>query len=203
MTGLRERKKLELRERILDAATTLIAERGLQATRIDEIAERVDISQTTFFNYFRAKADLVDALLARLLDLMDAVLDDAAASGAPAPEQLRAVFHASADLKERQQRLVRDLISEAVRSPGRGSGSMERLRATVGGIVAAGQAAGEIRTDLPADVLADAVVALYSGVALRWNTDESYPVAERLRTTAALAIDLVQSRPGGRSSTTR
>jgi AcrR family transcriptional regulator len=191
LTGRRERKKHELRERILDVATELVAARGLQATRVDEIAEQVDISQTTFFNYFRSKADLLDALMARLLDALDLVLDEARAAGAPAPERLRIVFTLSADLRGPQQRLAHDLMAESLRAPAASLASMRRLRSIYGEIIESGQAAGEVRTDQPADVLADAVIGLYTGVVVLWTADEGYPVAERFRTTAGLVVDLV------------
>ena len=46
--GRRERKKHELRERIVDAAAGLIAQQGLCNTTVDHIAEACDIAQATF-----------------------------------------------------------------------------------------------------------------------------------------------------------
>ena len=59
--GRRERKKLELRERIVDTAGALIGRQGLAQTTVDQIAEARDIAQATFFNYFAPKGALVDA----------------------------------------------------------------------------------------------------------------------------------------------
>jgi AcrR family transcriptional regulator len=57
--GLRERKKIRTRQAIRQAAYRLFAERGYDATRIDEIAEAAEVSTSTVFRYFAGKDDIV------------------------------------------------------------------------------------------------------------------------------------------------
>jgi AcrR family transcriptional regulator len=54
--GLRERKKLQTRTAIHEAALHLIDERGLEATTIEQICHAADVSTRTFFNYYPSKA---------------------------------------------------------------------------------------------------------------------------------------------------
>ena len=57
----RERKKTETRARILNAAIALMAERGYDAVKIEDIAARADIANATFFLHFPTKASLLTA----------------------------------------------------------------------------------------------------------------------------------------------
>ncbi len=53
--GLRDRKRLETRLRLEDAAVTLVLRDGLEHTTVDVISELADVSPRTFFNYFESK----------------------------------------------------------------------------------------------------------------------------------------------------
>ncbi|MEV0178074.1 TetR family transcriptional regulator [Streptomyces sp. NPDC050625] len=57
--GLRERKKIKTREAIRTATYELIEEQGYDATTIDQIAERAEVSPSTVFRYFPTKEDIV------------------------------------------------------------------------------------------------------------------------------------------------
>lgn len=192
--GRRERKKLEVRQRILDAAATLFATQGLVATTVDQIAELADVSQTTFFNYFATKTGLVDAFIADLVVLFDGILDRAQATDEPVAQTVHVLFHVSADLTEVQHRMLRDLIAETARTSTLSArANLEHMRHRFSDCLAAGQRSGEVRTDRDAAILADAVLGLYIAVFLFWTTDADYPVAQRLRDSTELAKGLLAS----------
>ncbi|MFD7403849.1 TetR/AcrR family transcriptional regulator [Streptomyces sp. NPDC059866] len=57
--GLRERKKIKTREAIRTATYELIEEQGYDATTIEQIADRAEVSPSTVFRYFPTKEDIV------------------------------------------------------------------------------------------------------------------------------------------------
>ncbi len=63
-----ERRKLEVREKILAAAFDLFLGEGVAATTIEEICERADVANRTFFNHFATRQDMIRALAERTVD---------------------------------------------------------------------------------------------------------------------------------------
>ncbi|NTE68171.1 TetR/AcrR family transcriptional regulator [Agrobacterium tumefaciens] len=63
--GLRERKKADTREKILNCASDLFARNGYPSTSMEAIAADVDISATTLYNYFGTKGQILLAMIAR------------------------------------------------------------------------------------------------------------------------------------------
>ena len=57
--GVREQRRLETRDRIVDAAADLFAERGFEAVSVMEIARRAGVVEKTVFNHFPVKEGLV------------------------------------------------------------------------------------------------------------------------------------------------
>ena len=56
--GLRARKKLATRDRLVAAALELCASSGFATTTVESIAEAADVSTRTFFHYFSTKQDV-------------------------------------------------------------------------------------------------------------------------------------------------
>ena len=72
--GLRERKKAKTRRLIQEHALRLFAERGYDATSVEDIAEAAEVSPSTVFRYFPTKPDLViyDDLDERMIEAFEA-----------------------------------------------------------------------------------------------------------------------------------
>lgn len=115
MTGLRDRKKQEVRGRIINAAAGLIAEIGFDDTTMEDVAAAADVSVGTVYNYFGSKGGLLLAGVEddtdRMIDAGQTVVDD------PGPDPVQAVKQLSRvyldDLVSWDKRLLREVIVAA------------------------------------------------------------------------------------------
>ncbi|MFD6893789.1 TetR/AcrR family transcriptional regulator [Rhodococcus sp. NPDC060086] len=84
-TSRHQRRREKTRARLIDAARTLVAERGVDAVGLSDITEAADLGVGTFYNYFQSRDEIVEAVaeasiesLGARMDLMTAGMDDAA-----------------------------------------------------------------------------------------------------------------------------
>jgi AcrR family transcriptional regulator len=118
------RRKRETRERLLDAAFRLMAERGMEAVAINEITEAADVGFGSFYNHFASKeaihAAVIDAVFDRFGDALDELVRDVAD-----PAEVIAVSVRHTLMRARRdplwgQFLVREGMSERARTRGLG-----------------------------------------------------------------------------------
>ena len=70
MQGLRERKKKQTKEAILQAAIQLFGEKGFEKTSIEELAQRAGIGKGTVYSYFRTKSDILHSFCEYELEIL-------------------------------------------------------------------------------------------------------------------------------------
>ncbi|HEY5247653.1 MAG TPA: helix-turn-helix domain-containing protein, partial [Dermatophilaceae bacterium] len=70
-----EQRKAETRQRLLDAAAALFAERGVDAVSIDAVAEAADRTSGALYAHFGSKAGLLNALLESLVNETASVME--------------------------------------------------------------------------------------------------------------------------------
>ncbi len=68
LNSRRDKKRVERKHQILDAASSLFKVRGYEQTSIDDIAREADIARGTVFYNFESKEDIVFALRFRSVD---------------------------------------------------------------------------------------------------------------------------------------
>ncbi len=98
-----ERRKLDTRRRLLEAARQVIAARGYEATGVLDITEAADVSKGTFYLHFKDKEDLTRVLIhegfEELRQRVDPYLTANRTLG-QIKEAIRAVFHYSAENRD-------------------------------------------------------------------------------------------------------
>jgi len=95
----RERAVQETRQRIIDAAISLHAQRGVIATNWEEIAERAGVSTATVYRHFPSLGELVPACARTAFE---------AGARLPSPAQAAAAFAGLTRPAPRIERLIRE-----------------------------------------------------------------------------------------------
>jgi AcrR family transcriptional regulator len=76
------------RDKILDCAEQLFARRGFAGIGLAEVAEQVGLSKSSLFHHFSSKAQLYAAVMARILDRIEAELVRSLADGGGPAQRL-------------------------------------------------------------------------------------------------------------------
>ena len=195
--GLRERRKLETRERIRAAAAKLFTQRGYGAATMREIAARAHVALGTLFNYAEDKRDLVFLIFNEELNAVTDVALAAPRAGQPLLDQLVAVCSVHYRWLATKVALARILLQELTfYSSGKQAatfhGIRRRLIDGIAALVREAQRRKEIRSREPADLIARHIFFVYSA-SLRWWIAARQPDPQRgvadLRRLLRLQID--------------
>jgi AcrR family transcriptional regulator len=156
------------RQRILAAADEVFAEHGPQAST-EEVARRAGVAIGTVFRHFPTKADLLRALLKRLLQQLTDDADALVAHGDPATA-LFAFFTRLVERTTANRTVVSLLAAEGIDVPI--TGALGSLTAAVQELLHRGQRAGAIRAEVRTDeVMALLVSACQGALHGGWSPD--------------------------------
>ncbi len=86
--GKRDRNRRARHAALRQAALALFLQKGVEAVSIDEIVRQVGIAKGSFYNYFRSKAALVEALIAPVAERTREAYDTCAADLRAADSEL-------------------------------------------------------------------------------------------------------------------
>lgn len=156
-------------DRILDAAEELFAAHGFAGTTTRALAQRAGVNEVTLFRRFGSKAGVLQAMGERVaaqsagltsVDLPDDLDLTLALERLAGAEVTGARRFGSVAL-----RLAMESAGQAEVSAALGAGTA-RNRAAVAEFLHSRQASGQLRGDVPADLLAESFFALTSGLVL-------------------------------------
>ncbi len=69
-----QKRTQRTRKRLLQSALLLFAERGVDATTIEDITERADLGKGTFYKHFRSKSDVVVVLMREAVNTLTVMM---------------------------------------------------------------------------------------------------------------------------------
>jgi len=160
------------RDRLLVAATRLLAERGVAGVNTNEIARAAGAGVGTFYAHFGDKQQALRAIVLRGLDALTRRVDASdPGPGAPLAERVRSTVEAAVDLARQEPALFRVAFGPDAEQAGRGPSprALERALADL-------QRAGVLDPAADPAVAARAYLAAQSAV-LRWWLVAPAPVS--------------------------
>jgi len=193
----KQRRGIEVRDRLLAAAIEEFKQNGLEGSRVEHIVEAAGTSWGTFFRYFPRKEDVYLVESARQFkEYVRPAFDEGLADDSIPIEQVaRNVFDRMMEPRI-SPRFHAEMINEAVSNPLRfaaiiGEGELP-VAALITQLLATGQKRGEVRDDIPAHVCAmvlTAGVIFSTSQVLRAVADGHLP-GEEIAKVAHQAFDL-------------
>lgn len=194
----RERRKLEVRRRILDAAEALFDARGVSATRVAQICERADVAEKTFFNHFASKQDLLHELAAGALGRLLADIEQARKRPGTTRERLIAFFGCIADHTEEAGPMHRELLTEIIHVAHEARTEREQVRVlkdAFGALVSDGIAAGDLTRRHAPETLTDMILGAFYVLMFNWAHLEGYGLRRHALAAARFLGDAMAAPP--------
>jgi len=182
----RERRKHELRARVLESAEALFDAQGVDATTVAEICERADVAQKTFFNHFASKQQLLRELAREALERLCVQLEEIRQKPGSTAERLSAFFRQIADNAESAGPMHRELLTEIIhvaQDAGSEPEQARRLHAAFGALLRDGRAEGDVSREDSLATQTEMLLGAFYALTFNWAHLEGYP----LRRQAAAA----------------
>src|SRR5215469_13420370 len=123
--GLRERKKARLRQQIIATSIKLFRKYGYESTRIDDIAQALEISQPPFFRYFPSKDAVLRQVGERGFACIRERLHSQLSNHATTGERLRRLYLSMAREVEADRQLWQAVVLSGAMDPVRSADVLE------------------------------------------------------------------------------
>lgn len=210
--GRREEKKIQARKDILNAAVRKFRENGYQATSIADIMTASEMGLGTFYNYFSSKEDILRCLLNQLTSELAEQMAELRHSGRPYGEVLQEMALSTTKLVASNQFLLPLLFAGAMGGKGHGHGHghshgdgakakqhphqasgmpAPQVMMTFLSLIKEGQAKGEFRADISAEVISELFHSMFQTAAY---SKLGIPFEENIKMKLQILIDGIKAR---------
>jgi len=194
----RERRKLEVRVRILEASVALFDERGIEDTTVAAISERADIAQKTFFNHFPSRRHLLRDLAQYALGELLAEIAAVCRQPVSTRSRIHHFFECIAKNADEAGPMRRELFSEMVQVAHQTGSKQEHARQlhdAFNSIVREGAVLGDITEEHSQETLTEMLMGAYYVLMFNWANLEGYPLRKQACATAKFLADAITITP--------
>jgi AcrR family transcriptional regulator len=193
--GRREKRKLETRERIEQAAYSLFKEFGIDDVSIEQICATADVARRTFYGHYPNKQALLQALsYNRVWFTADDLMHSLTRQHADTRSRLSAMIEYMEQTLADYSAIDRALILIAPGSLEEGNHLREvsdSLRDYIAQLIQEGQDAGDSTDSFSADILAEMVIGTTNSLIVNWALDPDYPITEKLEEARRLFESII------------
>jgi AcrR family transcriptional regulator len=194
--GRREKRKIEIRTRIEDAAYKLFKQQGAEETSIEQICVEADVARRTFYGHFANKHALLAGLgISRLYSQSEPMLNLLMANHHTTRGRLRAMidyitarFSGFSEF-DRQLILIAPSVFAENTEQQREIGNSASASFTH--LISAGLELGDVRTDFSPEILAAMVVGTLSMLTTSWAMNSDYPIFANLEEARGMFEQLI------------
>jgi AcrR family transcriptional regulator len=196
----RERRKHELRERILESAVTLFEAQGVAATTVGLICERADVAQKTFFNHFASKPQLLREMAGEALEQLCVDLEEIRKRPGTTADRLDAFFRQISDNAEAAGPMHRELLTEMIhvaQATGTEPEQARRLHTAFGALLRDGRAGGDVSKQDSLATQTEMLLGAFYALMFNWAHLEGYPLRRQAAAAARFLSRALASPKSG------
>ena len=187
--SLREEKKLLLRKKILKSAAQEFKTRGFLNTSISNIMTNAELGVGTFYNYFDSKDEVLMNLVKELFTQVEEKINSEENKNSSSLKLLEIACEYTADLIE-ENRFVLPLLASAAGHSDKPENTPKNLspgfKKIFDEIILRGQMRGEIRKDIPPNLIAEMFHSIYQAAAF---SKLKIPFKENIRLKVKILLD--------------
>lgn len=190
----RDRKKQETKQKIVKLAMYFFNKQGFDSTTMEQIAEEVDISKATLYNYFPVKESIISEywqnnvkeIKLQILQMIQLLPDT--------KSRIHKTFSkAATELFQSKEDIYKIYLSYWLRNLNNPSMN-ERLQSGFNDIftmiIKLGQQSGDVRKDMSVDLLVKYLEVIFLTACINWLSDPKlFPLEKTLDLTVSLFIE--------------
>jgi TetR/AcrR family transcriptional regulator, cholesterol catabolism regulator len=191
------------RDEIIRAAEKIFAEKGYQATTLDEIAREIGITKASLYYYIKSKTEILQSIVNRMIEPMEAVARTGRSPGSP-KERLEKMIRQLVEFGAERKEITRIVFEQGNVLPKRTRDAINRRREEVDKVIRdtlkEGMEQGIFHFD-DAKITSFAIVAIANGL-YRWyqNTGKRDPNYISREFINLLEKGLLNNKPHKRSA---
>ncbi|UCD34210.1 MAG: TetR/AcrR family transcriptional regulator [Nitrospiraceae bacterium] len=190
----RERKKEETRQKIMKIAMYFFRKQGFESTTMDQIAEEVDISKATLYNYFPVKEAIISEhwnssvreLKLQILELIQLLPDTKSRVQKTFTKAAYELFKSKEDIYT----IYLNYLLRNLNNPSSRDSRQSGFEDIFSMIVKLGQQSGDLRKDMPVELLVKVLEVMFLTACINWLSDPKlFPLEKTLAQTVSLIIE--------------